>query len=192
MQIKAFRGRRTVMSFRLCSRAPWTMSSSEAAIRDSIVPCEHVFGKGNCGGPLVVLRVSDESRPNRVVEHVGDRVEELRLTVDHPRREAGAEQVAGALVAVVEPPGVLAVQELDSGGEPRPRRVEHEMDVVAHQAVRVAGPLVVLDGLGEQAEIGEPVVVVAKDHRAVDSASGYVKIAVGELRTKNARHGLRG
>src|SRR4051794_16441853 len=32
MQIRRFRGSRTVMSFRLCSRAPWTTSSS-AAIR---------------------------------------------------------------------------------------------------------------------------------------------------------------
>src|SRR5438270_4686468 len=36
MQIRRFRGRRTVMSFRLCSRAPWTTSSS-AAIRAAIV-----------------------------------------------------------------------------------------------------------------------------------------------------------
>src|SRR5579862_5971418 len=32
MQIRRFRGRRTVMSFRLCSRAPWTTSSSAAAM----------------------------------------------------------------------------------------------------------------------------------------------------------------
>src|SRR3989442_1053340 len=30
MQMRAFRGSRTVMSFRLCSRAPWTTSSSAA------------------------------------------------------------------------------------------------------------------------------------------------------------------
>src|SRR3954447_12542189 len=30
MQIRRFRGRRTVMSFRLCSRAPWTTRASAA------------------------------------------------------------------------------------------------------------------------------------------------------------------
>src|SRR5882724_1829080 len=30
MQMRAFRGSRTVMSLRLCSRAPWTISSSAA------------------------------------------------------------------------------------------------------------------------------------------------------------------
>src|SRR6266536_1909364 len=33
MQIRRFRGRRTVMSLRLCSRAPWTTSSSAAILR---------------------------------------------------------------------------------------------------------------------------------------------------------------
>src|SRR5436190_10065199 len=35
MQISAFRGSRTVMSLRLCSRAPWTTSSSTAIRRQS-------------------------------------------------------------------------------------------------------------------------------------------------------------
>src|SRR3954471_15124246 len=35
MQMRAFRGSRTVMSLRLCSRAPWTTSSS-AAIEGSL------------------------------------------------------------------------------------------------------------------------------------------------------------
>src|SRR5690242_2708696 len=44
MQISRFRGSLTVMSFRLCSRAPWTTSSS-AAIRTGILPPERVFGQ---------------------------------------------------------------------------------------------------------------------------------------------------
>src|SRR2546423_15376606 len=107
MQIKAFRGKRTVMSFRLCSRAPWTMSWSEAAIRDSIVPCEHVFGKGKCGGPRIVVWVVDQSGPDGVVQHVGDCVQQLLLRVDHPGGEPRAEEVAGALVPVIEPLRVL-------------------------------------------------------------------------------------
>src|SRR3982751_694819 len=42
MQMRAFRGSRTVMSLRLCSRAPWTTSSS-AAIEKAIVPAERTF-----------------------------------------------------------------------------------------------------------------------------------------------------
>src|SRR5829696_4285446 len=42
MQMRAFRGSRTVMSLRLCSLAPWTISSS-AAIERVIVSTEHAF-----------------------------------------------------------------------------------------------------------------------------------------------------
>jgi hypothetical protein len=40
--MRAFRGSRTVMSLRLCSRAPWTTSSS-AAIRRSFYRVEQTF-----------------------------------------------------------------------------------------------------------------------------------------------------
>src|SRR5436853_4736684 len=42
MQTSAFRGSLTVTSFRLCSRAPWTTSSS-AAIPTTILPSERTF-----------------------------------------------------------------------------------------------------------------------------------------------------
>ena len=48
MQISAFRGSRTVMSLRLCSRAPWTTSSS-AAIEETIVPSERTFASRPSG-----------------------------------------------------------------------------------------------------------------------------------------------
>src|SRR4051794_14979990 len=46
MQIKAFRGSRTVTSLRLCSLAPWTTSSS-APIEEAIVSSERTFVKGH-------------------------------------------------------------------------------------------------------------------------------------------------
>src|SRR2546430_9710533 len=45
MQTSAFRGSLTVTSFRLCSRAPWTTSSS-AAIAASLLPSERTFPFG--------------------------------------------------------------------------------------------------------------------------------------------------
>src|ERR1700757_4218575 len=44
MQMRRFRGRRTAMSFRLCSRAPWTTSSSAAMWR-AFYRDEQTFGK---------------------------------------------------------------------------------------------------------------------------------------------------
>src|SRR5215207_8340118 len=45
MQTRLFRGSRTSMSLRLCSRAPWTISSS-AAISATILAREHTFVQG--------------------------------------------------------------------------------------------------------------------------------------------------
>jgi hypothetical protein len=44
------------------------------------------------------------------------------------------------------------------------------VDVVVHEAERVAVPCVALCGEGEQAEIGETIMVVAEDLRPVDAA----------------------
>jgi len=150
-----------------------------------------VFVKAECGRPRIVGRVVDQSGPDGVVQHVGDCVEQLLLRVDHPGREASAEEVAGALVPVVEPPRVLPVQVLDSRRKPRLRSVEDQMDVIVHQAEGVAVPGVALDGLAEEAEIGDPVVIVTKDRGAVDAARGHVEVAVGKPGSKDAGHRLR-
>ena len=135
--------------------------------------------------------MTDEAGPDRVVQDVRDRPAQVSLRVDHPGREPGAEQVTGSLVPVVEALCVHAVEKLDASREPRLRRVEDEVDVVAHQAEGVAVPAIALDGLGEEIEIGEPVVVVAKDRGAIDATTSHVEVAVRELRTKDARHDLR-
>ncbi len=93
---------------------------------------------------------------------------------------------------VVEPLRVVAVEVLDSRRELELRRVEDEVDVVPHQAEGMAVPRVTLDGVGEEAEIGEPVVVVAEDPGPVDAAGGHVKVAVRQVGTKDARHNRRG
>jgi len=147
-----------------------------------------VFGKGTCAGPRIVVRVVNESGPDRVVQHVLDRVIQVALRVEHPGSEPRAEQVARALVPVVEALCVLAVEVLDSGRELPLSCVEDEVDVVVHQAERVAFPGVALRGEDEEAEVGEAVVVVAEDRSPVDAARSDVEGAVREVCTKNAGH----
>jgi hypothetical protein len=151
-----------------------------------------VFGKGKCGEPRVVVRVANKPSPDWVVEHVGNRLLEVVLGVDYPGREPSAEQVTAALVPIVETPRVLPVEVLDSRRKSRLRRFENQVDVVVHQAESMAVPAVAFDGFGEQAEIGDPIVVVAKDRGAVDPARSHVKVAVREVRPKDARHRPRG
>src|SRR5579884_2626730 len=61
MQTSELRGRRTVMSLRLCSRAPWTTSSSFVT-RASLPPWverEQVFVKACAEPPRASIRVRD-------------------------------------------------------------------------------------------------------------------------------------
>src|SRR5215813_7595641 len=72
MQIRRFRGRRTVMSLRLCSRAPWTMSSSAAMRGQSTVTNGRScvgFSVGR-GRPRVLLGRRGEAGADRIQEDV--------------------------------------------------------------------------------------------------------------------------
>src|SRR4051812_13420239 len=112
MQIRRFRGSLTVMSFRLCSRAPWTTSSS-AAIRGPFYRPNTCSYKGNLAGPRPIAHVRGEAGADRICEHVLARVPEVDFALDDPGGEAAAEQMASAPVPEVEALRVAPVQELD-------------------------------------------------------------------------------
>src|SRR5262249_58138353 len=82
-------------------------------------------------------------------EHVGDGRDELLAGGDRARPEAVTEEVAPAAMSEVERLRVVAVQELHPVGELLAPRLDHEVVVVAHQAERVAAPLVLRDGDAE-------------------------------------------
>src|SRR5712691_13230869 len=108
MQTSAFRGSLTVTSFRLCSRAPWTISSS-AAIAGQCnggFSLEQVFASA----PGPVARTLAEAGANRVVEDVVDRVLQVLFGVDDPACEPVAEDVPPAPMSAVE---VLRVDAVD-------------------------------------------------------------------------------
>src|SRR3954463_8146080 len=96
MQIRRCLGRRTVMSFRLCSRAPWTTSSS--GIRISIAGCPDAnacsFRGGPGAAPGPVVGMLHEPGADRVVQDVADRSLEVPLVADDPGAVAVAEEVA--------------------------------------------------------------------------------------------------
>src|SRR3954453_14944044 len=145
MQMRRLRGSRTVMSFRLCSRAPWTTSSS-AAIRGPLYPPNMCSGRGFGATPTVRVAGLGEACLDRVVEDVVARGREVLVFPDHARAEAFAEQVAASPVAEVDPRRVPSAQVLDAGGESRLRRVDDDVVVVRHQAEDVDLPLVAVDG----------------------------------------------
>jgi hypothetical protein len=108
---------------------------------------------------------------------------------DHPRSEAGAEEVASAAVPEVEALGVASAQVLDTRGELRLRRVDDRVPVVRHQAEDDDLPVVAFDRLREVAQERAAVVVVTADLGAVDSACGdVVQRRRRQLGAQHARH----
>jgi hypothetical protein len=138
--------------------------------------------------PPVLVRVEAEAGLDRVLADVLAGVFEVLLGLDHPGREAGAEQVAAAAVAQVEALGMAAAQVLDSGGELRLRRLDDRVVVVRHQAEGVDLPAVAVDGLRKELQEREPVVVVAHDRGPVDAARRHVEEPVRQLRAQDPRH----
>jgi hypothetical protein len=125
-----------------------------------------------------------------VLDHVAARGAEVALTLDHAGGEAIREEVAEAAVALVEVPRITPEESLEAAGELRLRALEHEVEVRRHQAERVDRPAVEL-GAGQKLSKEEaPIVVVAKDGAAVDSARRDVEVPIGQRGSQHARHAL--
>src|SRR2546423_6097753 len=152
------------MSFRLCSRAPWTISSS-AALRRLIVPGERLFVYA-APGPLV--GVSAEPGPDRIPEDVGDRPVVVLVVPDDPAGEPVAPQMAPAAVTCVELLGVDAFEAMEASGEERQRGLHEQVVVGRQEREGMHAPAESIHGSRQEGEECAAIVVVADDRAAVD------------------------
>jgi hypothetical protein len=104
--------------------------------------------------------------PDRVLDNVGDRRVVLAGVFDDFRPVPPPEKVVDASVPVVERAGIAAVQVAHPLVEVGFRRLDDEMEVIAHQAVHVQLPLVTLCDTAEEAD-EEATVLVVDDDRCV-------------------------
>ncbi|HEY7207603.1 MAG TPA: hypothetical protein VH416_05130 [Gaiellaceae bacterium] len=150
-----------------------------------IVSIEHVFVQAVvghvCVSPCPVGRVLAEPGAPCVVQEVGGGVAEVLLVANHPCREAIAPEMATAAVSLVEPLGMDAAQPLHPAGELLLRRLEQQMDVIPHQRVCMAAPVVADDAFRQQREVAPAIVVVAEDLATVDAAHGDVVRPIGKV-----------
>jgi hypothetical protein len=107
---------------------------------------------------------------------------------DRARLEAALEEVADPSVPAVEGRCVETIQALHPVRERRLPALDHEVEVVAHEAVGVAAPLEPLDHSLEDREEEPSIVVVHEDRPAVDTARGDVPDPVAEGRAKRPPH----
>src|SRR5215211_8882140 len=91
-------------------------------------------------------------------------------------------------MAVIEGLRVDAVEVTHPGGQAGLRRFDDEVEVVAHEAVGVANPLVPLDNTFEERQEALPIVIIEEDRALRVPARGDVIARAGELEPQRARH----
>jgi len=102
--------------------------------------------------------------------------------------KASLEEMPFVAVPPVEPPRVHAVQPVHSAGDIRLRRLNEEVIVIRHQAIRMASPIEDLDDLLEQLEETEPVTVIDEDLLLAVPAGRHVVGSAGSLESGRAGH----
>jgi hypothetical protein len=129
---------------------------------------------------------------DRVVEDVSEGFLILLFGLDLFGPEAPAEDVVLAGVAVVERPGVLAVQVAHSVREVRERCLEEQVVVVAEQAAGVHAPAVTSADAPQDLREDGAVPVVAEDRCVVIAFRPDVVVrAGGEVAAGSAHRGER-
>ena len=101
---------------------------------------------------------------------------------------AGMQDVTASLVASIETLGVDPVQLAHGRREVTLWSLQEQMEVIAHQAVRMATHAVAHDHGGQHDEEPRTVLVVKEDLLTIVPASGRVIDAAGELQPERARH----
>jgi hypothetical protein len=135
-----------------------------------------------------VARVADEAGPDRVPEHVQDRVPELPLVSDRLGAESALEEVAHAAVAEVVPLRMAAVEELNAAREAGLSDLDDEVDVIRHLDGAMDTPAVTACRFAQRAVVGAVVLGVLEDEAPVDATGVDVVVAIRELRAKRPRH----
>src|SRR3712207_1202298 len=111
----------------------------------------------------MALRGVADAGVHRVAGDVGDRGPELLVGLDEARPVATLEQMAAPAVAVVEGPGVEAVEAPHSRAEVRLACLDERMDVIAHQAVGEQPPAHADRDAGELEQLRRAISIVPED-----------------------------
>jgi hypothetical protein len=112
------------------------------------------------------------------VEHVVADAPEVVVALDAARGKTALEEVAGAIVQVVEVLRVAEAEEVHPLRQPLELGEHDEVEVVRHERVDRERPAEAARGSAQQAKEGEAVVVVEVDGAAFDATIDYVEGAV--------------
>ena len=116
---------------------------------------------------------------------------QVGIFADEKTLEAALEQVPAALMAAVEVDAVCRLESVHELAEIARRRLEHQVDVVRHQAEHVQANLVKLDAVGQAVEETVAVAVVDENVPPIVPANGNVIDCALILNAKRPGHAVR-
>ena len=121
-----------------------------------------------------ILGPGHELRPHRVQTDITHRADQVQV-VQHHRRKAALEQVPGPATAGVNEVGIAPVRLAYRLPKiAAVRRLQYQVDMIGHQAVRPDGDAGLERLLGEQIEIDLMIAVLKEDGLAPVATLGYM------------------
>src|SRR5258707_3047109 len=124
--------------------------------------------------PTIVFRSFDHVGPNGVQGDIAEYLQQVGFLVDEEGLESSLEEMTDPLVAPVEPLGVLGLEPLHPAGERGIRGLENQVKVVVEECIRRNNPTVTTNGLAEEIDKGESILVGTDDVLAGVAAVGGV------------------
>jgi hypothetical protein len=138
--------------------------------------------------PRPILRPGADAGLDGIGGDVRGGRHEVRLGLDAHGAIPALEHVPTPPVTVIELARVRAVQPLHPGAQVRLRRLDQEMEVVVHNAVRETPPPLPEDDLAEQRQVRAPVIVIGEDPGAVVATGIHVVHSSSLFLTRSPRH----
>jgi hypothetical protein len=139
--------------------------------------------------PRPVGGVPGEARPDRVLEHVFERIDVVLFGFDQLRVVAPAEHVVTEAPAMVEAARVPAVEVAHAEGEIRLGCLHDEVVVRSEEAVRVEAPAVAARDATEDVDEDAAIVVVEEDEGTTVAHRRDVVVGTGGEVPARAAHG---
>jgi hypothetical protein len=139
--------------------------------------------------PRPVPRRCHHAGPHRVQVDVAAHFQQVGVAVHQNGLETALEDMAHLAVAAVHALGENAVDVPHQRREIGLPRAQHQVVVIAHQAVGQRAGVEAVEGLGEQVEEESPVVVVQEDRLLPVATGGDVVDGVGKFDAQRAGHG---
>jgi hypothetical protein len=138
--------------------------------------------------PSPLARVLAQPRPHGIEHDVAANLQEVRFVDDRGRAVRTLEDMPGSVVPSIEPLRVRAVEMTHSCAARRLGSLQEEMEVIRHDAVRVAEPCEPLHSSGEHLEPGLVVMGVEEEALLGVAPRTDVKEAAWNFDSRLARH----